>query len=641
MTHMIRKFRRLRTVAEAERAGLEEYLRESLPASVTVLLEWCFYIAVTEPLTTRENEIVDWLLRETFDPEGCSDQSFVEAMPCVIRTGPRLNFATTWSSTAIKICADNGIAKIQRFERSLQIGLSQAMSESEIARFAEPIHDRMTEMVYPSPLTSFETGATPAEPRVIPIVTDGMAALDAACDEFGLAMDADDRLQFMEIMQAERRDPSDSEVFLVGQVTSEHTRHGNWNGRQVVDEIDTGTSLMQIVKEPWRRDPGNTTLAFRGGSAIAGPREGILVLMPTDPLRPSPMVLRRVHYDPTSTQETHNHPSMIEPFEGGGTGPGGRVRDNQTVGRGGLIITGGGGYCVGRIWHPKLALPWKPAIELPSNVCSPIEILIRASDGVSYYHNCFGEPLTFGFVRMTGLDTPDGHRGWYKPIVDTVGIGQMDHTHIEKGEPEPGMLVILIGGPAYRIGVGGGSASSKIGGDNIAALDFASVQRAGPEMEQRLDRAMRTFVELGDKNPVIICQDLGAGGLINGTPEIVFPAGGEIILDAIPLGDITLSALEIMGNESQERNLLVTTPAGAEVVRVVCAREGLPMAVIGHITGNGRFVVRDQRHKQTVIDLPLAPLLGETKRCDHDRRSNSQGLCTAIDRLKGLVGAQR
>ncbi|MDP2276805.1 MAG: AIR synthase-related protein, partial [Nitrospirota bacterium] len=301
------------------------------------------------------------------------------------------------------------------------------------------------------------------------------------------------------------------------------------------------------------------------------------------------------------------------PFPGAETGTGGRIRDVQATGRGAHVMAGTAAYCVGNLRIPGYKLPWEDeSFEYPNNLAAPLQIEIEASNGASDYGNKFGEPVIQGFTRSFGMRLADGERReWIKPIMFTAGIGQMDARHIEKGQPEKGMLVTKIGGPAYRIGMGGGAASSMIQGDNIAELDFNAVQRGDAEMEQKLNRVIRACVELGSDNPIISIHDQGAGGNCNVVKEIIYPAGAKIEIRKIQIGDNTLSVLEIWGAEYQEQNALLIKPDKADIFEELCKREKVPFSFIGQITGDGYIVLHDENDGSASVNLDLEKILGD------------------------------
>jgi phosphoribosylformylglycinamidine synthase len=573
--------------------------------------EHCFYVQTSAELDPSGMRVLRWLLAETFDAGSLATTSFLAESASVIEIGPRLNVETAWSSTAVAICHLNHIDTVVRLERSRRFGFSIPLSGAQLAEVAEPLYDRMIETIYPAPLTSFEIRLAPEPLRLIPLAQGGIEELRRVNRELGLAMDAQDLRRFHRLFVEQlHRDATDVELFQLAQGNSEHCRHGFFNGRMIIDGVPQADSLMSIVKEPWQRNPGNSLVAFHDdSSAIRGRR--ITVLAPSRAGDPSPLAEVQRVYHLTLTAETHNHPTGVAPYPGAATGSGGRIRDNQVVGRGGLVQVSGAAYCVGNL-HLTDDHVWEAdGYTSPANLAAPLEILIQASNGASDYGNCFGEPLIYGFVRSFGLSTPAGYRSWFKPIMYSVGAGQIDDAHVGKHAPEPGMLVVQIGGPAYRIGLGGGAASSMMSGENETGLDFDSVQRGNPEMEQRIGRVLRACVELGDANPIVSAHDLGAGGDCNALPEIVYPAGARIELRAIPVGDTSLSVLEIWGNESQERNVVLVRQADLKRMTDIAAREKAPLAIVGEVTGAGRLCLHDSADGSTPVDLPLEPVLGD------------------------------
>ncbi|NIM51490.1 MAG: phosphoribosylformylglycinamidine synthase, partial [Gemmatimonadales bacterium] len=301
------------------------------------------------------------------------------------------------------------------------------------------------------------------------------------------------------------------------------------------------------------------------------------------------------------------------PFPGAETGTGGRIRDVHATGRGALVVAGTAAYCVGNLRIPDYRLPWEhPDFAYPDNLASPLEIEIEASNGASDYGNKFGEPVIQGYTRSFGMRLANGERReWIKPIMFTGGIGQIDARHTEKDSPERDMWVVKIGGPAYRIGMGGGAASSMVQGENVEELDFNAVQRGDAEMEQKVNRVIRACVELGDRNPIVSIHDQGAGGNCNVLKEIVDPTGARFEIRNIPLGDDTLSVLEIWGAEYQENNALLLRPEHADLFRALCGREKVPVAFVGRITGDGKIVVHDEGDDSTPVNLDLDAVLGD------------------------------
>ncbi len=587
--------------------------------------EYCYYIEVDGELGAQEADVVGYLLSETFEARQFGPVSFLHGrFPTVLEYGPRLNFETAWSSNAVEICHRSGVRSVRRLERSVRIGLPTDVSEGEADRILSPLYDRMTEMRYSEPLSSFETGLAPQPVRVIPLLERGLDALCEFDQGHGCSWDTSDLDLIADIFRRLGRDPTDVELFQIAQANSEHSRHWVFKGELWVDgERVPEKNLMDIVRQPLAVSAPNSVIAFcDDSSAIQGTH--VRVLAASDPIGPSPLEPAPVVLHPTLTAETHNFPSGVAPYPGAATGGGGRIRDNQAVGRGGLVYASGAAYCTGNLHIPGYELPWEEDdFSHPPDLASPLDILIEASNGASDYGNCFGEPLIYGFTRTYGLRLPDGYRSWYKPIMYSVGAGQIRDGQTVKGAPEKDMLVVQVGGPAYRIGMGGGAASSMEQGQNVQELDFNAVQRGDPEMAQRVNRLMRACVELGEGNPIVSAHDLGAGGDCNALPEIVEPTGAVIDLRAIPVGDQTLSVLEIWGNESQERNALLIRPEDLAILETLSERENVPLAVVGRVSGDGMLVLLDSIDGSSPVDLPLDDILGQLppKRFDFWRRA--------------------
>jgi len=317
----------------------------------------------------------------------------------------------------------------------------------------------------------------------------------------------------------------------MGQSNSEHSRHWFFGGKMVIDGEEKSKTLFKLVKETLPKDtPNNSVIAFHDNSSAIRGYECDAV-QPVDPSKAGAMKVQKQTLHPLLTAETHNFPCGVAPFPGAETGTGGRLRDVTATGQGAYPVAGVSSYCVGNLQIPGYELPWEDkTFVYPANLASPLQIEIESSDGASDYGNKFGEPVIHGFTRSFGQRLPNGDRfEWVKPIMFTAGIGQLDGRHPAKGAPEKGMLVVKIGGPAYRIGLGGGAASSKAAGEDAenAALDFDAVQRGDAEMMNRMNRLMRACCDLGGRNPIVSVHDQGAGGNGNVLKELVEPAGAK------------------------------------------------------------------------------------------------------------------
>ena len=594
--------------------------------------EQCFNIGLQSELSVEKYSVLKWLLQETYEPENLGADSFLEKKRqeglnmIIIEVGPRLSFTTAWSSNAVSICQACGLTEVTRMERSRRYLLYSKgpLQDSQINEFAGMIHDRMTECVYTQKLTSFETSVIPEEVRYVPVMENGRKALEEINQEMGLAFDEQDLQYYTRLFREEiKRNPTTVELFDIAQSNSEHSRHWFFTGKIVIDGKPMNRTLMQIVKSTLQANPNNSVIGFKdNSSAIKG--FPVKLLRPVHPGSTCPLETALRDLDILFTAETHNFPCAVAPYPGAETGAGGRIRDTHATGRGSFVVASTAGYCVGNLNMEGSYAPWEdPSFTYPSNLASPLQILIDSSNGASDYGNKFGEPLIQGYTRTFGMRLPSGERReWLKPIMFSGGIGQIDHTHISKGEPDIGMLVVKIGGPAYRIGMGGGAASSMVSGQNDAELDFNAVQRGDAEMAQKLYRVVRACIEMGENNPIISIHDQGAGGNCNVVKEIIYPKGAEIDIRAIVVGDHTMSVLEIWGAEYQEQDAILVKPESRDLLQSICERERVSMAVIGTINGQGRVVLVDSSAIEKcqssglpkpapAVDLELDKVLGD------------------------------
>ncbi|XP_042476157.1 probable phosphoribosylformylglycinamidine synthase, chloroplastic/mitochondrial isoform X2 [Macadamia integrifolia] len=597
--------------------------------------EQCFNIGLSSELSKEKREVLQWLLQETYEPQNLGTNSFFDgerqkgASTVVVEVGPRLSFTTAWSANAVSICQACGLTEVSRMERSRRYLLylktgSGLLEEQQIIEFAAMVHDRMIECVYPQKLMSFEISVVPEEVRFIPVMERGREALEEINEKMGLAFDEQDLQYYTSLFKNDiKRNPTTVELFDIAQSNSEHSRHWFFNGKIVIDGQLMGRTLMQIVKSTLQANPNNSVIGFKDNSSAI---RGFLVkqLRPALPGSTSLLSIASHDLDILFTAETHNFPCAVAPYPGAETGAGGRIRDTHATGRGSFVVASTAGYCVGNLNFEGSYAPWEDlSFTYPSNLASPLQILIDASNGASDYGNKFGEPLIQGYTRTFGMRLPGGERReWLKPIMFSGGIGQIDHIHISKGEPEVEMLVVKIGGPAYRIGMGGGAASSMVSGQNDAELDFNAVQRGDAEMAQKLYRVVRACIEMGEKNPIISIHDQGAGGNCNVVKEIIHPQGAEIDIRAIVVGDHTMSVLEIWGAEYQEQDAILVKPESRGLLQSICDRERVSMAVIGAINGKGRIVLVDSIAREhchssglpeppPAVDLDLDKVLGD------------------------------
>ncbi len=559
--------------------------------------EYCYNIETLSSLTPEELLRLKRILAHGFVADSITEKSALDGEGKAIEVGPRMNFATAFHTNVSQICGDTLLGKVVRIERSRRIIAEET-----------PKFDRMTECVYNERLMSFDSGIVPEPVKLIQLVEQGPSALVLP----GLAMDEWDRNFYHSYFAVQNsRNPTNVEIQDLNNANSEHSRHGFFKGQQIHDGVKRAETLLEIVQSTLWANPGNSVIAFKDNSSgIQG--YDIWTIVPERPGHPSRFIGKRFQYNIIFTAETHNFPTGVAPFPGAETGTGGRIRDIQATGKGGLVIAGSAGYCVGHLLIPDYELPWENPNDIyPSSLATSLNVEIGASNGASDYGNKFGEPVILGFTRSFDQRLPSGERwGFGKKLMFTGGIGQMDDRHTQKGEAEKDLIIVEVGGPGYRIGVGGGAASSMLQGENEEELDFNAVQRGDAEMEQKMNRVVRACIEMGENTPIVSIHDQGAGGPANVLKELVETAGGRVELRKINLGDPTMSVLEIWIAEYQERNGFLIRHERFDEFQAICDREKVKCEKLGVVTGDGRFMVYDELDDSTPVDLELDKVLG-------------------------------
>ncbi len=565
---------------------------------------YCFNVESSRELSDEELERLRLILADGFLVETVSTQPVLEG-DRVIEVGPRMNFATAWSSNMVSICRAVDLDCITRVERSRRYVVPQNI---DLQTFIDSKHDRMTECHYPQPLNTFTTGVVPEAVYEVDLKTQGP---DGLLNIPGISMDEWDRnLYYDYFVTKHDRNPTIVEIMDLNNANSEHSRHGFFRGKQIIDNEEYKETLFDLVTATLEANPKGSIIAFKDNSSvIAG--HTIQTLHPQQPGTPSPLLPVEVEYHPLLTAETHNFPTGVAPFPGAETGTGGRIRDVQGTGKGGFVMAGTAGYCVANLHIPGYEMQWENRYDCPDNLASALEIEIEASNGASDYGNKFGEPLIQGFTRSFDLRLDNGERwGFLKPIMFTGGIGQIDDRHTDKGPEDKGLLIVQVGGPAYRVGFGGGAASSMLQGENVSELDFDAVQRGDAEMEQKMNRVIRACNEMGDKTLIDVIHDQGAGGPANVLKELVEHSGGRVEIRNVRVGDPTMSVLEIYVAEYQERNGFLINQQNIEAFQAICQREKVGCEVLGEVTGDLRFIVHDAIDGSTPVDIEIDALLG-------------------------------
>ena len=538
---------------------------------------------------------------------------------------PRLGTISPWASKATELLHGARLP-VKRVERGLRIDLlgwpQDAATQQAVAKL---LHDPMTQS-----LLADRDGAAAlfAAPERQPLEVLPLAHIEDANVRLGLAL-AEDEIDYLrERYAALGRDPHDVELMMFAQANSEHCRHKIFNASWTIDGREQATSLFRMIKHTHAQTPQYTLSAYSDNAAVV---EG----HPARRFRPDGRThaYRAEAAAPSAfciKVETHNHPTAISPFPGASTGAGGEIRDEGATGRGGRPKAGLCGFSVSHLRIPTLPQPWEPLRALNPRMAPALEIMLDGPLGGAAFNNEFGRPNLAGYFRSFELAEGDNlARAYDKPIMLAGGLGAMDRALVAKQPLRPGDAVIVLGGPAMLIGLGGGAASSVASGESAEDLDFASVQRDNPEMERRAQEVIDRCVVLGDDNPILSVHDVGAGGLSNAIPELLHDSGvgGVIDLDKVPSDDPSLSPMQLWCNESQERYVLGLAQERVAEFAALCLRERCPFAVVGTATAEERLVVG---HGATVdsiaanpdqafaIDLPMDVLFGKPPKMHRD-----------------------
>jgi phosphoribosylformylglycinamidine synthase len=529
---------------------------------------------------------------------------------------PRLGTTSAWSSKATDIARVCELTFLERLERGRMYvlrGIDQPLDEALLKQ----LHDPMTESVLTdSNALAHVFDAPPARPlRTVDVLGGGRESLVRANREWGLALSDGEMDYLVENFRSLGRNPTDAELMMFAQINSEHCRHKIFNAEWTLDGTTQSQSLFEMIKESHKASPAGVLSAYKDNAAVV---QG----SPASRFIPDGQgVYREVAEDVHLLMkvETHNHPTAISPFAGAATGAGGEIRDEAATGRGAKTKAGLCGFTVSNLRIPGFVQPWEPDHGKPAHIASALDIMLEGPIGAAAYNNEFGRPNLAGYFRSFEMVVPSNGgselRGYHKPIMIAGGMGNVRPGHVEKNEVTEGTAIVVLGGPAMLIGLGGGAASSMQGGASTAELDFASVQRANPEIQRRCQEVIDRCWALGTDNPIVSVHDVGAGGLSNAIPEIVHAdgRGGKLDLRKIPSADPSLSPMEIWCNEAQERYVLAVDPAKLAVFEQLCARERCPYAVVGHASLEPLLSITDNQNPKPV-DMPMPVLLGKTPR---------------------------
>nr|WP_043705086.1 phosphoribosylformylglycinamidine synthase [Leptothrix cholodnii] len=552
----------------------------------------------------------------------------------VIVVMPRLGTLSPWASKATDIAHNCGLAihrveRVTEFRISLKSGLldafvkkPKALSAEELQACALLLHDRMTESVaFEREAARHLFDAQPAEPLAhVDVLGQGREALVVANKDFGLAL-SDDEIDYLVNAFTElKRNPSDVELMMFAQANSEHCRHKIFNADFTVDGERQPLSMFGMIRNTEKLAPHASVVAYSDNASVmpGGPTERWLPQGYTN----APLYAARqetVHV--LMKVETHNHPTAISPFPGASTGSGGEIRDEGSTGRGSKPKAGLAGFSVSNLHLPGTDEPWERApVGKPEHIASPLQIMTEGPLGAAAFNNEFGRPNLAGYFRVFEQDVAGLRRGYHKPIMIAGGLGTISEDQTHKLPFGAGTLLIQLGGPGMRIGMGGGAASSMAAGTNTASLDFDSVQRGNPEIQRRAQEVINHCWALGASNPVVAIHDVGAGGISNAFPELVDGAGKGATFDIrkVPLEETGLAPKEIWCNESQERYVLAVTPEALPLFDEMCRRERAPYAVVGVATDDRELVLEEGPGGERPIDMPMDVLLGKPPKMHRD-----------------------
>ncbi len=601
-----------RALSEFRTQQLQDKINEATDFDLNFLqARFCYFIGIREQAESHQQ--VNSILDLTNAIESPVNTLIDEG---TILITPRIGLASPWSTKATEIlhrCSFHAIVRIERgvvwrFHGDFELSASNR-------RWLESfLHDRMTESVL-TESQQLEWMFRPVgcqKSTHVDVIADGVNALTQANRSMGLALSDEEVGYLYDWYVSEGRNPTETELMMFSQVNSEHCRHKIFNASWEFDGVEHPRSMFSMIRETHQQSTQGTLVAYDDNAAvIAGQSSSLFAPTGVDgeyrytTAEPVHIVFKA---------ETHNHPTAISPFPGAATGAGGEIRDEGATGIGGKPKAGICGFSVSHLRVPGYPQPWEFLEKRPERIASPLQIMLEGPIGAASFNNEFGRPNIGGYFRTFEMESNESNvrYGFHKPIMFAGGIGNIQPQHIEKRELNEGDLLIVIGGPAMLIGLGGGAASSLGQGDSDENIDFASVQRSNPEMQRRCQETIDRCRELGDLNPILSIHDVGAGGLSNAVPEIVHGAGrgAEIWLPKIPVDDARMSAMEIWCNEAQERYVLAIRQPELSRFSQICERENCPWQVIGEVVAEHRLQLRSADGALNPVDMSLSFLLG-------------------------------
>lgn len=622
-----------RALSDFRTERLLKKIQKICPEVVTLNSRYIHFVNVDGALSSEEFHTLESIL-------DYGEEAIVTASTERFMAIPRLGTISPWASKATDIVHNCGLKKVLRVERGTCYELilkgNAVLKPEEREAIAAVLHDRMTESVVSpdvNPAIVF-ADAKGKDMQSIDIVGQGREALEKANVELGLALNEDEIQYLIDAFTKLNRNPTDVELMMFAQANSEHCRHKIFNASWTIDGEKKDKSLFSMIRETHKAHPEGTIVAYSDNAAIfeGGDTARMYPRGNEDAVggRSYSTVVEPTHS--VFKVETHNHPTAISPFPGASTGSGGEIRDEGATGRGARPKAGLTGFTVSALRLPGHEQAWEndrdvskaseaaPYYGAPSRMASPLEIMIEGPLGGAAFNNEFGRPNILGYFRSFEANVDGTRYGYHKPIMLAGGLGNIRNDQTHKLGLPTGTLLVVLGGPGMRIGIGGGAASSMGAGANSESLDFASVQRGNPEMERRAQEVIDRCWEAGEENPILAIHDIGAGGLSNAMPELadLSGKGAKLDLNKVPVEESGMSPLEIWCNESQERYSLAIDPARLEQFDQYCKRERCPYAVLGEISADDELVVTRGQGEEPAVDMPMSVLLGKTPKMHRD-----------------------
>ncbi len=576
-----------------------------------VICTYVHFASVSDDLTDTQHAQLEQLLSYG---EAAKSTAGTTSRLIVI---PRPGTISPWSSKATDILHNSGLTTVERVERGMIFEFvkrdGNSISDAELQTILPIVHDRMTEVVITSE-TEAEALFAIAEPAAlqhIDILTNGKAELEQANNSMGLALSEQEINYLYDSFKQLERNPTDVELMMFAQANSEHCRHKIFNADFTIDGTSQSHSLFKMIRQTHETNPGKVLSAYHDNAAVMQGYRGTRFITDNQ-TREYRYVEEDIHM--LMKVETHNHPTAISPYPGAATGAGGEIRDEAATGRGAKPKAGLTGFAVSNLKIPSFMQPWEIDNGKPERIVSALDIMIEGPIGAASYNNEFGRPALCGYFRSLELQQADGViRGYHKPIMLAGGYGMIRDNHVNKLDIPAGAKLIVLGGPAMLIGLGGGAASSMASGSSAAELDFASVQRDNAEMERRCQEVIDRCWAMADANPILSIHDVGAGGLSNAMPELVSACdrGASLELRKIPNDEPGMSPMGIWCNESQERYVLAIAADKVAAFEQLCQRERAPFAILGEATGEQQLRLHDAHFDNQAIDIPMSVLLGK------------------------------